>query len=182
MGVLASAPVRGQYGGVVRQRLKGHEQAVAVVSADGRSCSARPIDGGGLGCVAGPAVLATSELDVRTALNWMPGRILVLAEAALEPRPLGLVVPSAHMATLLGLVLLGEDDLDLSMLVDVDALVPVVSVERASDQRCVRRAVRLLVDVHADDPQLVDLRSHRPIRAHRSGAAVRTGSPGTVKH
>ena len=113
MGVLASAPVRGQYGGVVRQRLKGHEQAVAVVSADGRSCSARPIDGGGLGCVAGPAVLATSELDVRTALNWMPGRILVLAEAALEPRALGLVVPSAHMATLLGLVLLGEDDLDL---------------------------------------------------------------------
>jgi len=167
---------------VVRRRLKGDERAIAVVTADGRSCSARPVDGGGLGCVTGPAVLATSEEDVRTALNWMPGRILVLAEAALEPRALTLVVPSAHLATLLGLVLLGEDGLDVSMLADVDSVVPVVSVERASDQRCVRRSVRLMVDVHADVPPSVDLRSHRPARAHRSGVPLRSGSPGMVRH
>ncbi len=165
---------------MVGQRRNEDGQAIAVVSADGRSCSARSVDGGGLGCVTGPAVLATSQEDVRTALNWMPGRILVLAEAALEPRALTLVVPSAHRATLVGLVLLGEEGLDESMLSDVDGVVPVVSVERASDQRCVRRAVRLMVDVHAEVRQSVDLRTHRPIRAHRSAGWLRSGSPGMV--
>lgn len=152
---------------------------VAAVSADGRTYDARPVDGGGIGCTTELAVLATSEADVREALDWIPGRILVLAEAALEPRTLALVVPSAHMATLSGIVLLGDDRLDLSPLTKIDAVVPVVCVEDLSDQRCVRRALRLTVDVRIGSPPLIDLR--RPHRMREPRATISLGEPGLVR-
>lgn len=160
--------------------------AVGLVKVDRRTCVARPIAGGGHGCVAGPAVLAASEADVRTALAWLPGRILVLAEDARDDVCLRLVVPSVHRATLLAVVLLGDEGVDVSALSGVNARVPVVSVDRESDQRFIRRAVRLVVDVHAESEVPVDLRhsaTARPALAHRgTDATIRLGEPGTVRH
>jgi hypothetical protein len=158
------------------------ERTVAVVSADGRICSAQPVAGGGLGVVTGLSVLATSEEDIRAALDWMPGRILVLAESALEPRALALAVPSAHMATLGALVLLGEQGRHLGVLAAVDGVLPVVRVERATDQRSVRRALRLIVDVHPEAAPTLDLRPHHRPRGHRTVPAARSPHPGLVRH
>lgn len=162
------------------------EGAVGLVRVDRRTCVARPIAGGGHGCVAGPAVLAVSEVDVRTALAWLPGRILVLAEDARDDVCLRLVVPSVHRATLLAVVLLGDEGVDVGALSGVDARVPVVSVDRASDQWCIRRAARLVVDVHTESEVPVDLRHSaavRPAVAHRGmDATIRLGEPGTVRH
>jgi hypothetical protein len=65
----------------------------------------------------------------------------------------------------------------------VDSAVPVVLVTRESDQQWVRRAVRLVVEVRAGDPETVDLRAHHPPRPRRGGtASIILGAPGTVRH
>jgi hypothetical protein len=157
------------------------EDCVAVVTADGRACPARPVAGGGLGSVAGPSVLVRCEGEVLCALDWMPGRILVVAEAALDPGALSLLVRSAHRTSVAGLVLLVENPVDLRALVEVEGVVPVVSVERASDQRFVRRAVRLKVDVQSGSSPSVDLRPrHQGSRGHRTGVAIQLGEPGMI--
>ncbi len=134
-----------------------HGGTVALVKADRRSCRALPLQGGGHGHVSAPAVLATSEADVRAALAWLPGRILVLAEGALEPVCLALVVHSVQRATLSGVVLLGEGTADTRPLAEAGGLVPIVSVDRPSDRRCVVRAARLVLDVRDETDGSVGL-------------------------
>jgi hypothetical protein len=172
-----------QYGGVASQRLHSGHALVAAIFADGRECAARPVRGTGVGKVAGLCVRGTSPQSVRGALDWMPGRVLVLADAGLDPECLTTVAHSAHLDTLSGIVVLGAEGVDLGPLGRVDSAVPVVLVPRESDQQWVRRAVRLVVEVRAGDPETVDLRTHQPPRPRRGGSAsIILGSPGTVRH
>jgi hypothetical protein len=156
---------------------------LAAVFADGRECAARPVRGTGVGKVSGLCVRGTSPDSVRAALDWMPGRILVLADGGLDQESLTSVARSAHFDTLAAVVVLGTVGTDLGPLGRVEAAVPVVLVARDSDQQWVRRAVRLVVEVRAGDPASVDLRTHQPPRPRRGGSAsIILGSPGTVRH
>lgn len=165
------------------QRLRSGHSLMAVVLADGRQCMARPVRGTGIGRVSGLCVRGTSPESVRAALDWMPGRVLVLADGGLAPQALTSVARSAHLDTLSGVVVLAGQETDLGPLVRVDCAVPVVVVARESDQEWVRRAVRLVVEVRAGEPESVDLRAHHPPRPRRGGSAsIVLGAPGTVRH
>lgn len=167
---------------MVSQRLHSGHALVAAIFADGRECAARPVRGTGVGKVAGLCVLGTSPHSVRGALDWMPGRVLVLADAGLDPECLTSVARSAHLDTLSGIVVLAEEGVDLGPLGRVESAVPVVLVPRATDQEWVRRAVRLAVEVRAGEPT-VDLRTHQPPRPRRGGStSIILGPPGTVRH
>ncbi len=120
---------------------------------------------------------------MRAALDWMPGRVLVLAEGGLVPECLASVARSVHLDTLAGVVVLASEGTDLGPLSRVDCAVPVVLVPHESDQQWVRRAVRLVVEVRAGDPQTVDLRAPHPPRPRRGGSsAIILGAPGTIRH
>jgi hypothetical protein len=156
---------------------------VAALFVDGRECAARPVRGTGVGKVSGLCVRGTSSESVRAALDWMPGRILVLEDDGLSADCLTSVARSAHLDTLAAIVVLGAAGTVLGPLSQVESAVPVVLVPRESDQQWVRRAVRLVVDVRAGDPATVDLRAHQPPRPRRGGSAsIILGSPGTVRH
>jgi hypothetical protein len=156
---------------------------LAALFADGRECAARPVRGTGVGKVSGLCVRGTSPDSVRAALDWMPGRILVLADDGLDAECLTSVARSAHYDTLAAIVVLAAAVTDLGPLGRVESAVPVVLVPRESDQQWVRRAVRLVVEVHAGDPAAVDLRTHQPPRPRRGGSAsIILGTPGTVRH
>ncbi len=153
----------------------------AEVSADGRSCAAHAVPGSGLGRVLGLGVLARTAAAVRSALDWMPGRILVLADDGLVGQCQERVAHSAHLRTLAGIVVLAEEGADLTRLAQVESCVPVVQISRAHDQRCLRRAVRIGVEVRRGAPQ-VDLRPHRVPQPRTAAARVYadSGVPGTV--
>jgi hypothetical protein len=161
---------------------------VAALFVEGRACAARPVRGTGVGRVSGLCVRGTSPQSVRAALDWMPGRILVLADGGIAPDCLASVARSAQLDTLSAIVVLAAGDADLGPLDHVECAVPVVVVPRESDQQWVRRAVRLVVEVHpgdpeATDPESIDLRTHHPPRPRRGGSAsIILGSPGTVRH
>jgi hypothetical protein len=168
---------------VVNQRLHSEHALLAALFVEGRECAARPVRGTGVGRVAGLCVRGTSPQSVRAALDWMPGRILVLADGGIAPDCLTSVARSAHLDTLSAIVVLAAGGADLGPLDRVECAVPVVVVPRESDQQWVRRAVRLVVEVRAGDPETVDLRSHQPPRPRRGGSAsIILGSPGTVRH
>jgi hypothetical protein len=168
---------------VASQPLRSGHVLLAALFADGRECAARPVRGTAVGRVSGLCVRGTSPDSVRAALDWMPGRILVLADDGLEPECLTSVARSAHHDTLAAIVVLATTGADLAPLSRVESAVPVVLVSRESDQQWVRRAVRLVVDVRAGDPATVDLRTHQPPRPRRGGSAsIILGSPGTVRH
>jgi hypothetical protein len=174
---------REQYGGVVSQRLHSGHALLAALFADGRECAARPVRGTAVARVGGLCVVGTSPHSVRAALDWMPGRVLVLADGGLDPQCLASVAHSAHLDTLSAIVVLADGGADLGPLGRVDSAVPVVLVPRESDQQWVRRAVRLVVEVRAGDPESVDLRTHQPPRPRRGGSAsIILGTPGTVRH
>ncbi len=133
--------------------------------------------------MSGLCVRGTSPASVRAALDWMPGRVLVLADGGLAPQCLTAVARSAHLDTLSGVVVLAGEHTDLGPLARVDCAVPVVVVDRESDQEWVRRAVRLVVEVRTGEPESVDLRTHHPPRPRRGGSAsIILGAPGTVRH
>jgi hypothetical protein len=164
---------------------------VAAVRADGRTCAAQAVPGGGLGHPVGPAVVAACPVEVRAALDWLPGRILVLMAAALDPAELTAVVRSAHLGTIRGVVVLAQEALALYALRGIDGRVPVVRVERDSDQRCIRRATLLGIDVRAKAPpalgqkrrRTIDLRPRsRPVHGYLPGVVARSGEPGIVAH
>ena len=168
---------------MVSQRLHSGHVLLAALSADGRECAARPVRGTGVGRVAGLCVRGTSPQSVRAALDWMPGRVLVLVDGGLAADCLASVARSSHLDTLSGIVVLAAEGSDLGPLARVDSAVPVVLVPHESDQQWVRRAVRLVVEVRAGDPETVDLRIHQPPRPRRGGSAsIMLGSPGTVRH
>ncbi len=136
-----------------------------------------------MGQVLGLGVLADTAAALRSALDWMPGRILVLAEEGLTAACQEQVVDSAHLSTLAGVVVLAHDEMDLTCLEQVACAIPVVRVARSHDQRCLRRAVRIGVEVRQGVPE-VDLRAH-PLPIPRLGgrlAPVRAewDPPGTV--
>ena len=168
---------------MVSQRLHSGHALLAALFVDGRECAARPVRGTGVGKVAGLCVRGTSPQSVRAALDWMPGRILVLADGGIAPDCLTSVARSAHLDTLSAIVVLAAGGADLGPLDRVECAVPVVVVPRESDQQWVRRAVRLVVEVRAGDPETLDLRTHQPPRPRRGGSAsIILGSPGTVRH
>lgn len=168
---------------VVTQRLHSGHTLLAALYADGRQCAARPVRGTGIGRVTGLCVRGTSPASVRAALDWMPGRVLVLGDGGLAPQCLMSVARSAHLDTLSGVVVLAAEGSDLGPLARVDCAVPVVVVEREADEEWVRRAVRLVVEVRAGEPESVDLRAHHPPRPRRGGSAsIILGAPGTVRH
>ena len=168
---------------MVNQRLHSEHALLAALFVEGRECAARPVRGTGVGKVAGLCVRGTSPQSVRAALDWMPGRILVLADGGIAPDCLTSVARSAHLDTLSAIVVLAAGDADLGPLDRVECAVPVVVVPRESDQQWVRRAVRLVVEVRAGDPETLDLRTHQPPRPRRGGSAsIILGSPGTVRH
>lgn len=153
-------------------------------------CRASPVAGGGLGHASGPAVLVTCAAEIRSALDWLPGRIVILEGAALAPSILTLVVRSAQLATIRGVVLLADEAIDPAPLAAVGGCVPVVSVDRESDKRCIRRAALLGVDVHHRQPFSLDLRHRRAVdlrprnrlgSGHQPGVVGRLGSPGEVR-
>lgn len=136
-----------------------------------------------MGKVAGLCVRGTSPQSVRAALDWMPGRVLVLADEALSLPCLIAVARSAHLDSLSGIVVLAAETDLLDPLARVDSAIPVVVVHREADQQWVRRAVRLVVEVRAGEAQSIDLRSHHPPRPRRGGStSIILGSPGTVRH
>jgi hypothetical protein len=156
---------------------------MAALFVDGRECAARPVRGTGVGKGSGLCVRGTSPESVRAALDWMPGRILVLEGQGLTADCLTSVARSAHHDTLAAIVVLATAGTDLGPLNQVESAVPVVLVPRESDQQWVRRAVRLVVEVRTGDPATVDLRTHQPPRPRRGGSAsIILGSPGTVRH
>jgi hypothetical protein len=168
---------------VISQRLHTGQSLLAALFADGRECSARPVRGTGLGRVVGLCVRGTSPQSVRGALDWMPGRVLVLADGGLAADCLTTVARSAHHDTLSGIVVLAAEATDLGPLARVESAVPMVLVPRETDQDWVRRAVRLVVEVRAGEFESLDLRTHHPPRPRRGGSAsVILGEPGTVRH
>jgi hypothetical protein len=168
---------------VASQRLHNRHALLAALFVEGRECAAQPVRGTGVGRVAGLCVRGTSPQSVRAALDWMPGRILVLADGGITPDCLTSVARSAHLDTLSAIVVLAAGGADLGPLDRVECAVPVVIVPRESDQQWVRRAVRLVVEVRAGDPETLDLRSQQPPRPRRGGSAsIILGSPGTVRH
>jgi hypothetical protein len=168
---------------VVGQRLHSRHSLVAALYVDGRECAARPVRGTGLGRVAGLCVCGTSPESVRAALDWMPGRVLVLADDGLAPDCLTSVARSAHFDTLSGIVVLAAEGTDLGPLGRVDSAVPMVLVPRQSDHQWVRRGLRIFVEVRSGEPETVDLRTHQPPRPRRGGSAsIILGTPGTVRH
>lgn len=168
---------------MVSKQLRTSHDLQAVLTADGRECRARPVRGTGVGRVAGLCVRGTTPQAVRAALDWMPGRVLVLADDGLSTECLMSVARSAHLDTLSGIVVLTAETDGLGPLERVESAIPVVAVDREADQLWVRRAVRLVVEVHAGESESIDLRSHHPPRPRRGGSAsIILGSPGTVRH
>ncbi|MGB7981499.1 MAG: hypothetical protein WCF36_11985 [Candidatus Nanopelagicales bacterium] len=135
--------------------------------------------GSGLGQALGLGVLARTIIAVRSALDWMPGRILVLADDGLAEACQERIAHSAHLRTLAGIVVLADDEMDLSHLAAVESSVPMVLVVRSHDQRCLRRAVRIGVEVRQGVPQ-VDLRPHRFAHSRHAGVHADSSAPGTV--
>lgn len=166
---------------MVRDRLHSRRGLKAEVSADGRPCAARPLLGSGLGQALGLGVLARTGDEVREALNWMPGRILVLADDGLDVSCQQRVAHSAHLRTLVGIVVLADDETDLSHLAAVESSVPMVLVVRSHDQRSLRRAVRIGVEVRQGVPQ-VDLRPPSFPHPRHAGTHADSTAPGTVQH
>ncbi len=156
---------------------------LAALFADGRECAARPVRGTGLGRVAALCVHGTSPQTVRGALDWMPGRALVLADGGLGRACLDSVARSAHLDSLSAIIVLADEGADLGPLGRVDTMVPVVLVPRVSDQEWLRRARRIVVEVQAGEIESVDVRGHHLPRPRRgSGPTVILGAPGTVRH
>ena len=167
---------------MVSEGLHGGSGLLATVCADGRECTARTVAGGGLVDVTGVAVLATTAPCVQEALGWMPGRVLVLADAALSGECLKAVARSTHPSTFAAIVVLGDDSVDVEPL-SVAGSAPVVVVSRPTDQARVRRAVRLGVRVGQGSPESVDLRAAHPPRPRRGGSSsIIHDVPGTVGH
>lgn len=165
---------------MVNQRLPGASLSATVV-ADGRECTARVVAGEGVADVTGVTVLATTAPCVREALDWIPGRILVLADAALSGECLDAVASSTHHhSTFAAIVVLGDEAVDVESL-SVVGSTPVVIVSRPSDQARVRRALRLGVRVGRGSPKSVDLRAAHPPRPRRGGSSsINLDVPGTV--
>ncbi len=111
----------------------------------------------------------------------MPGRILVLADDGLAVSSQERVAQSAHLCTLAGIVVLADEEIDLSYLGAVESSVPMVLIARSRDQRCLRRAVRVGVEVRRGVPQ-VDLRPHSLPHPRHAGVHADTTAPGTVAH
>lgn len=154
----------------------------ATVVVDGRECTARSVAGGGPADVTGVAVIATTAPCVQDALDWMPGRILVLADAALSGECLKAVARSTHLSTFAAIVVLGEDPVDVEPLACAGSA-PVVIVSRLSDQARIRRAVRLGVRVGQGSPETADLHVAHPPRPRRGGSSsIILDVPGTVGH
>lgn len=152
-------------------------------------CPAIAVSGGGLGFATAPAILAGSAEELRAGLDWLPGRIVVIHGAALAPSVLADVVRSAHIATIRAVIVLSDQSTGLDELSAIGGCVPVVRVPRESDQRAIRRATLVGVDVHREPQRspvarhrcVVDLRGRRhadPGRRSRAAAGPPAGRPG----
>lgn len=167
---------------MVSERLRDGTGLWAVVIADGRKCTARSLRADSTADVTGVAILATTAPCVQDALDWMPGRVLVLADAALSGECLHAVARSTHHSTFAAIVVLSDIGVDVEP-ISVGGSAPVVMVSRPSDQACIRRAVRIGVQVGQGAPAAVDLRAAHPPRPRRGGSsAIVLGVPGTVGH
>lgn len=151
----------------------------ASLSVEGRVCTARPLPASRVGAACGLAVVADSAAATRDATRWMPGRILVLTEPGLAACAADGVLVDLARWGFAAVVLLVDDD--PAVPVDWPDL-PIVLVSRPQDQECIRRAVRVSVEV-VDTPARVAVPHPRHQRRRLSAWHERGGStrvPGTI--
>ena len=163
-------------GGALRE---GHIDA--TLSVEGRACAARPLPGSALGIVSGLVALAWGERGVTDVLGWLPGRVLVLANASNDPRQLRQLLAAADLSTFAGLVVLADDRADPAQFGPIDADIPQVLVTRAPDRERILRAVRVSIDVGRDRPTVVpSVPAPRHERSRRMQVPMPSAVPGIV--
>jgi hypothetical protein len=153
---------------------------LATLSVEGRSCPARPLRGSALGSVSGLVAVAESERDLREAVTWMPGRILVLGGSALARPTLRSLLTTTEITTFGGIVVLADEATDLDPLGSAPAAIPMVTVSGPIDQDRIRRAVRVTLTVDTRPSVVAPIPTPRHHRRRRVSAPVSLGAPGTV--
>jgi hypothetical protein len=152
---------------------------VALLEVEGRACAVRPLRGTGIGSVCGPAALVDSLEGLRAATRWLPGRVLVLGPAALEPACLAhldALPPGAFAA----IVALTDDVHALAGLRLTSGLVPAVAVLRPAEREMVRRGVLICVAVTDQPEQRHPIPAPRRPRRRTQGGTTRSAVPGTI--
>ncbi len=156
-------------------------ERTADLAADGRQIAAVPLLASCVGSALGPAVTASTVEQVRTALDWMPGRILVLADDAMRSAGLAMVLRSAMLSTVAGVVVLVDDEGDPGVLGELPLAVPMVMVAREPDHELLRRAKLVAVEVRSGTDEVIDIRIPRPSRRRRSTSSVSHEVSGLVR-
>ena len=111
----------------------------------------------------------------------MPGRVLVLSDAALSPGCLRRLLGTTDLATFAGVVVLADDASDAALLASARADIPMVLVSRQPDRERVRRAVRVSIEVEPATRPVVAVPPPRPARARRIAPVVTPSAvPGTI--
>ncbi|HEX6887855.1 MAG TPA: hypothetical protein VF143_07090 [Candidatus Nanopelagicales bacterium] len=152
---------------------------VATLDVEGRGCDARPLRGSGLGHVCGPVLVVRSVQALSLALPGLPGRVLVLDEAACAPAALADLarLPTGAFAAIVALtddmLALGESSLP-------QRGVPAVAVLRSADRDLVRRAIRVCVGVHERAPVAHPVPAPRRPRRRHLPVASPSAVPGTI--
>ena len=171
--------------GTVTQALgvRQGERHQATLSVEGRPCTVRPHPASGLGTASGPVVIADCTRGIEEAISWMPGRILVLTDGAADAGILIELLADPQVGGFAAIVLL-PGVVDVTSGPRQRADVPIVLVSRPQDQECVRRAVRITLEVHDRVEQIVGIPEPRHLRRRHPRARRSTEQghrmPGTI--
>ncbi|MCU0300366.1 MAG: hypothetical protein MUF35_02030 [Candidatus Nanopelagicales bacterium] len=153
--------------------------AVAHLDVEGRRCAVRPLRGTGLGSVCGPAAVVDSLEALRTTTGWLPGRVLVLGEGALQQACLA-HLDSLPAGTFAAIVALTEDVHALAGLRLPGGRTPAVAVTRPADREMVRRGILICVTVSDRPEQRHPIPAPRRPRRRTAGGTTRSRVPGTI--
>lgn len=155
--------------------------SVATLSVEGRACAARALPGSAVGRASGLVALAQCGRGVADAVGWMPGRILVLSDAALSPPCLRWLLSSTDLTNFAGVVVLADDASQVGPLAAAGAGIPMVLVSRGPDRERVRRAVRVSIEVAPATRPVAPVPPPRPAPNRRSASNVTASTvPGTI--
>jgi hypothetical protein len=159
------------------------ERHQARLSVEGRPCTVRAHPASGLGTASGLVAIADSTRGIQEAFSWMPGRILVLTDEAADANILIELLGDPQVGGFAAIVLL-PGQVDVTSAPRQHAEVPIVLVNRPQDQECVRRAVRVTLEVHDRSEQGVGIPEPRHLRRRHPRARRSTEQghrmPGTI--
>lgn len=151
----------------------------ATLSVEGRRCIVQALPGSALGRATGLVCVVDSAARMRGARTWLPHRILVAADEAARASAITDLLGERADWTFGAIVVLADETGDPGLL-ELRSPIPLVRVVRPPDRECVRRAVRLSVEVATSPIVAPSLPARGLDRRRRVPSRSAHGVPGTT--